>query len=68
MVERAHRDTDRHWTLVAQEAGALYALALFGHAGYEKDAIEAYRNALQGREDESFTEKLVNRLDRLENR
>ena len=66
-LQRAHRDADRHWTIVAQEAGAAYLMALFGHPSYVDEAIEAYRSAVQDREDEASARPFVNRLDRLEN-
>jgi len=65
-LEQAHRATGGHWTIVAQEAGALYLLSLFDKPSYVKDAIEAYRNATKGREDAVSTRKLVARLRRLE--
>ena len=66
-LKKAHRDADRHWTFVAQEAGAAYMMALFGHPSYVDDAIDAYRNAIQGREDDPKAQLFVDRSDRLEN-
>ncbi|MCO6435923.1 MAG: hypothetical protein J5J06_02420 [Phycisphaerae bacterium] len=54
-LEQAHRKGRRHWTYVAQQAGADYLLALFGYTDYRKDAVEAYRSALKGRENEPYT-------------
>ena len=65
ILERAHRDGERHWTFVAQQAGANYLLALFGHPEYIDDAIQAYDNAIKGREDEKFSEKFATRRDYL---
>ena len=67
-LEKVYRDAGRHWTLVAQEAGAIYMLALFGHPSYTEDAIEAYRSAVRGREEQAAAAPFVSRLDRLENR
>lgn len=66
VLERAHRETDRPWTVVAQAAGATYLLTLFGQDEYVKDAIEAYRNAVKGQEDEAFAQVFVSRLNQLE--
>jgi len=65
ILERAHRDGERHWTFVAQQAGANHMLALFGHPEYIDDAIQAYDNAIKGREDEKFSEKFATRRDYL---
>ncbi|MBU0717594.1 MAG: hypothetical protein KJ749_05035, partial [Planctomycetes bacterium] len=67
-LERAHSDAGRHWTFVAQEAGATYLMALFGHPGYVEDAVTAYRNAIRGREDDSASSPFAARLDYLQNR
>lgn len=53
-LEQAHRKGRRHWTFVAQQAGANHLLALFGYSEYRKDALEAYRSAMKGRENEAF--------------
>ena len=66
-LKKAHRDADRHWTFVAQEAGAAYLMALFGHPSYIDHAIDAYRNAVRGREEEPAAEPFADRIDRLEN-
>jgi flagellar biosynthesis chaperone FliJ len=66
LLERAHNDTNRHWTVAAQAAGTTYLMALFGHEDYVADAIEGYRNAVKGREDEKSAEAFVARLNRLE--
>jgi len=68
ILQRAHREADRQWTFVAQDAGAKYLLALFGDEAYAADAIEAYREALKGREDEPYVQRLAARLKRLEAR
>ncbi len=68
VLQRAHGKTERHWTITAQAAGATYLLALFGHEEYVTEAIEAYRTAVQGRENERFAEVFLSRLSRLENR
>jgi len=67
-LEQAHSAMDRHWTLVAQEAGALYLLSQFGDSAYVADAVDAYRSALKGREDAKEVEKFATRLKRLESR
>jgi hypothetical protein len=53
---------------VAQEAGALYLLSMFGEPAYLDDAIAAYRSAVKGREDQKYAERFVTRLRRLEDR
>ncbi len=67
-LEKAHRDVGQHWTIVAQEAGTIYLLALFGHPDYADDALEAYRTAVQGREEQASAAPFVARLERLESR
>lgn len=67
-LEKAHGETGGHWTLVAQEAGGMVLMSLFGHPAYVDDAIETYRSALQGRENEVYAQKFVTRLKRLERR
>lgn len=67
-LESAHRGSERHWTLTAQAAGATYLLSLFGHEGYVADAIETYRDAVKGRENEAYAGTFVARLNRLEER
>jgi hypothetical protein len=66
-LEKAYKDAERHWTLVAQQADATYLLALFGDAAYIDDAIAGYRNAIKGREDRPYVKKIADRLKRLEN-
>ncbi len=68
ILERAHRDADRHWTMVAQAAGATYILALLGDESYAADAIDGYREALKGRETEPYVQRLASRLRLLESR
>lgn len=67
-LKKAHRDAERHWTMVAQQADATYLLALFGDDSYVDDAIEGYRNAIKGREDKAYVRRIADRLHRLENR
>ena len=67
-LQTAHGKVGRHWTIVAQEAGAIYLLYLFGYDNYLDEAIEAYRSALKGREDADYTDRLRARLTRLEKR
>lgn len=67
-TKRAYDAADHHWTIVAQSAGTTYLLALFGHEDYIDDAIEGYRNAIKGRENEKYAEVFVARLNRLEQR
>lgn len=68
VLETAHRDAGRHWTFVAQQAGANYLLALLDQPAYYKDAIAAYRSALKGRENEPYVQSLASQLKRLEAR
>lgn len=68
VLKKAHGLADRHWTIVAQSAGAMQLMALFGHEGYLGDAIEAYRSALKGRETKPGSEVFAAHLSRLENR
>lgn len=67
-LDTAHGDSGRHWTLAAQAAGTTYLLALFGHQDYVADTIAAYRNAVQGRENDELARVFVSRLNRLEQR
>lgn len=67
-LHEAHSDAERHWTITAQAGGANYLLSLFGHPEYVGEAIEAYRKAVQGREDSKVAEKFVTRLRQLEDR
>jgi len=66
-LEKAHRDTGRHWTLVAQEAAALQLIASFDHEDVRDQAIAAYRSALKGRENEPYAAPFLAVLSRLEN-
>ncbi|MCH7596308.1 MAG: hypothetical protein IID35_07085 [Planctomycetes bacterium] len=68
VLEKAHRNLGRHWTLAAQGASTTYLLALFGQSSYVADAVEGYRNAIKGRENETFARKFVDRLRQLESR
>ncbi len=68
VLEKAHRNVERHWTLTAQGAGITYLMVLFGQTDYLADAIEAYRAAVKGRENEAYAARIVSRLQRLENR
>ena len=68
VLQEAHADADRHWTITAQAGGANYLLSLFGHPSYLDEAIEAYRKAVQGREDSRIAGKFVTRLRQLEGR
>lgn len=65
-LEPAHRDAGRHWTFVAQQAGANYLLSLFDYPSARKDALAAMRNALKGRENEPYVQTLAAQLRRLE--
>lgn len=67
-LEKAHKNTDRNWTLTAQGAGVTYLMVLLGHEDYLADTIEAYRNAVKGRETDRAAEAFVNRLRLLEAR
>lgn len=68
VLERAHRTTGRHWTLVAQEATADEMLVQFGLGDYVADALTAYRNAIKGRENEPFSKPFADRIRQLEGR
>ncbi len=65
-LEPAHRDAGRHWTFVAQQAGANYLLSLFDYPSARQDALTAMRNALKGRENEPYVQTLAAQLRRLE--
>lgn len=65
-LEPAHRDAGRHWTFVAQQAGANYLLSLFDYPSARQDALAALRNALKGRENEPYVQTLAAQLRRLE--
>jgi len=65
-IKQAHRNAGKHWTFVAQLAGANDLLALLGHQDYLADALEAYRNAINGRESETYAQKYVKRIGELE--
>ncbi len=67
ILEKAHRDTGRHWTLVAQQATASDLLLLLDYENYKQDTIAAYRNATKGREDKAFVRAFTDRLSHLEN-
>lgn len=67
-LQNAHRGADRHWTFVAQSAGAMQLMALFGQEGYNANAVEAYRSVLKGRETEPGLDLFAGHLNRLENR
>ncbi len=66
-LQKAHREANRHWTIVAQQASANELLTLLGQPGYDKDALTAYRNAIKGRESESFSQPFLARIHQLEN-
>ncbi|MDO8630175.1 MAG: hypothetical protein Q7R41_06750 [Phycisphaerales bacterium] len=68
VLEKAHLKAEKHWTLTAQGAGITYLMVLFGQKDYLADAVEAYRSAVKGRENESYAAKIVSRLQRLESR
>ena len=65
-LEKAHRDTNKHWTLVAQAGNANYLLVLLGDKSYATDALEAYRKSIQGREQEPFAAVIASRIRQLE--
>lgn len=66
LLEKAHKEADRHWTLVAQAGGTEYLLALLGDPAYVSEAAESYRKALQGREEAPYAQPIASRLRRLE--
>lgn len=65
-LEKAHKSTDRNWTVAAQGAGVTYLMVLLGHEDYLADTVEGYRNAVKGREGDRAAEAFVNRLKFLE--
>jgi hypothetical protein len=65
-LQKAHRDVGNHWSITAQGAGTTYVLALFGETDYARDALEGYRSALKGREDDPHLEKFAQRIKELE--
>ncbi len=65
-LERAHRESGRHWTVVAQQAAGLNLMALFGHPSYRDDAEAAYREAVKGREDRDSARPFLARLADME--
>lgn len=65
-LEKAHRDINKHWTLVAQAGNANYLLVLLGDKSYATDALEAYRKAIQGREQEPYVAVIASRVRQLE--
>jgi len=68
ILERSHRTTGRHWTLVAHAATANEMLVQFGLGDYVADALTGYRNAIKGRENEAFSKPFAVRIRRLEGR
>lgn len=66
VLKTAHRTGERHWTFVAQLAAANHMVALLGDESFRSDAIESLRNALKGREGESYVARLEARLRALE--
>ena len=68
VLESVHGKVERHWTVTAQAAAANDLLALFGQEDYADDALEAYRTAVQGRENQPFVAPFLARINRLENR
>lgn len=65
-LEKAHRDTNKHWALVAQAGNANYLLVLLGDMSYATDALETYRKAIQGREQEPYAGVIASRIRHLE--
>lgn len=68
LLQKGHNKTERDWTITAQAATANDLLVLFGFDDYAKDALEAYRAAVKGRETEAFAQPFLARANRLENR
>ena len=67
-LKKAHGDSKKHWTFVAQQGAVYHLMAMFGHAEYFADAILSYRNAVTGREDRRPARPFVTQLNRLERR
>ncbi|MHC5112359.1 MAG: hypothetical protein ACYTHJ_21080 [Planctomycetota bacterium] len=65
-LEKAHRDAGKHWTFVAQLAGANDLMVLLGYDAYVADAIEAYQSAIASREAEGYSQKYARRLAELQ--
>ncbi len=67
-LKQAHGDTGSHWTLTAQAAGTTYVVSLFDKEGFARDALRAYRSAIEGRVDEPFAVPFNARIHYLEGR
>jgi len=67
-LQRAHQATERNWTVTAQAAGVKYLLVLFGQERYIREAIDGYKAATQGRENERAAAPFVGRLGQLQKR
>ncbi len=65
-LQKAHKEANRHWTFVAQQAAANELIAQFDQPGYDNEALAAYRNAIKGRETESFAGPFQARIHQLE--
>ncbi len=68
VLEQAHAKSARSWTMGAQAAGAAYLLSLFDLPQYQTEALEAYRAAIKGREDQPASQPFLARISRLEKR
>jgi len=66
-LQKAHKEANRHWTFVAHQAAANELLAQLDQPGYDKEALTGYRNAIKGRETESFSSPFQARIHQLEN-
>jgi hypothetical protein len=66
ILKKVHGDVDRHWTVTALEGAAIEVLAQLGYPGFMTEALEAYRAAVKGREDQPFADGIVSRLNALE--
>lgn len=68
VLQNAHRDTGRHWTLTAQAAGITYLMVLLGDESYLTDVLANYRSAVQGREGKDYVRAIERRISQLEKR
>ncbi|MGB0714908.1 MAG: hypothetical protein ACPGXK_03465, partial [Phycisphaerae bacterium] len=54
-LEKAHREAGKHWTFVAQLAAMNDLMALVGFEAYRADALDAYREAINSREQDGYS-------------
>lgn len=66
VLESTHRESGRHWTFVAQAGNLADLLAALDDSAARKDALEAYRSAIKGRENQPYVRQVASRITRLE--